>query len=309
MRRVGRLLAASAGLATVAGFAGRCWFCELLGHFRVHYAAILLAAAVGLVLRRRLRAAVLMLALALVNLSLILPLYVRPAAPVLSSGPPVRAMLINLHTPSTAYQRMREAIHRVHPDILMLVELGREWHRQLAPELAGYASEYVLRDDNFGIGIFSRAPILSSNIVYAGAAGAPSVVATVALDGRLLTIVGTHPWSPVTPRRTALRDDQLEAVAELVARRRGPVMVLADLNTTSWSPVFRRFLRRTALRDSRLGFGVQPTWPALLGLAAVPIDHCLVSPEIAIEDRRTGPPVGSDHLPVIVDFRLEGPAT
>jgi endonuclease/exonuclease/phosphatase (EEP) superfamily protein YafD len=35
---------------------------------------------------------------------------------------------------------------------------------------------------------------------------------------------------------------------------------------------------------------------------SVPIDHCLVSPEITILDRRLGPAVGSDHYPLIVDF-------
>jgi len=40
----------------------------------------------------------------------------------------------------------------------------------------------------------------------------------------------------------------------------------------------------------------------------VAIDHCLVSPEIAIRDRHIGPDVGSDHFPVVLDFALAGEA-
>jgi endonuclease/exonuclease/phosphatase (EEP) superfamily protein YafD len=44
-----------------------------------------------------------------------------------------------------------------------------------------------------------------------------------------------------------------------------------------------------------------------LAVLRIPIDHCLVSPSVAIVDRRVGPPVGSDHLPVFVDFAISGP--
>jgi endonuclease/exonuclease/phosphatase (EEP) superfamily protein YafD len=36
----------------------------------------------------------------------------------------------------------------------------------------------------------------------------------------------------------------------------------------------------------------------------MPIDYGMVSPEIVVLDHTVGPPVGSDHLPVIVDFAI-----
>ncbi len=50
--------------------------------------------------------------------------------------------------------------------------------------------------------------------------------------------------------------------------------------------------------------------PYLFGLntlVALPLDHCLVSDEILVANRRVGPFVGSDHFPVVVDLVLKKP--
>jgi len=63
--------------------------------------------------------------------------------------------------------------------------------------------------------------------------------------------------------------------------------------------------RLLLLPDSRAGRGIQPSWPASLPAALrIPIDHCLVSPGIAVVGRQLGPQVGSHHLPVIVDLAV-----
>ena len=48
----------------------------------------------------------------------------------------------------------------------------------------------------------------------------------------------------------------------------------------------------------------EPTWPTYNPLLWIPIDHCLVSPEIIVTDRQIGPDVGSDHYPIVVDLQL-----
>ena len=113
--------------------------------------------------------------------------------------------------------------------------------------------------------------------------------------------MGTHPLPPIG-RNAAIRNEQLSAVADWVAGMHGPVVVAGDLNTTPWSPYFREFLKRSGMRDSRRGFGVQATWPDNLGSAGIPIDHALVSDGVYVQDRRVGLPFGSDHRPIIVDL-------
>ena len=66
----------------------------------------------------------------------------------------------------------------------------------------------------------------------------------------------------------------------------------------------REFLDTTQLKDSRQGFGIQPTWPQSQPIMRIPIDHVFASKGIAIHERSIGPAVGSDHFPVIVKFGL-----
>ena len=89
---------------------------------------------------------------------------------------------------------------------------------------------------------------------------------------------------------------------DLIQEQTDPVILLADLNTTSWSATFQALTTRAGLRDSRLGFGVQPTWPARLPGLRIPIDHCLVSPEVQVHDRRVEENAGSDHFAIYVDI-------
>jgi endonuclease/exonuclease/phosphatase (EEP) superfamily protein YafD len=81
-------------------------------------------------------------------------------------------------------------------------------------------------------------------------------------------------------------------------------ILMGDLNMTEFSAHFKDFLQKTQLKDSRQGFGSQTTWKksgSWLGLA---IDHCLVSPNFQVLQRKVGKDVGSDHLPIYVELSL-----
>jgi endonuclease/exonuclease/phosphatase (EEP) superfamily protein YafD len=69
----------------------------------------------------------------------------------------------------------------------------------------------------------------------------------VELDGEPVNVLATHAVSPMTPYRAARRDDTFVWIADLVRQRDTPIVVLGDLNATSFSPRFRRPVVRTAL--------------------------------------------------------------
>jgi len=296
-----------ASVATILGFLGRfSWFFDLFSHFRVQYMLGLAVLGVLLLLGRRYRAAIACLALACVNLAPVLPLYSRVAARPAQGLPVERAMLINVNTQHGDADRVRAVVSTANPDILVLEEISSRWLSELAWMTNLYPHSIVQpRDDNFGIGLFSRFPLADSEVAYVGGADVPSILATVGIAGTNLRVIATHPLPPAGRDYWRWRNEQLEQIPDHV-RSHFPVLLLGDLNVTPWNYHFRRLLARTGLRDSAQGYGVQPTWPNFHPLLRIPIDHCLHSAGIVIVDRRIGAGVSSDHYPLIVDFMIGG---
>lgn len=296
-------------LATVMGFLGSWgWLFELASHFRLQYCWLLIGSAVLLAVAREWPEAALAACGALINGFLLAPLRAMavPSADG-SKGHIVRVLSANLFSShNRSYERVRRLIREANPDLIVLTEVTQAWRVALQDQQANYAfSKVVARPGGAGIMMLSRIPFEHVEVVRSGGVGLPSIVARLQLhEERRLTVIGTHSHSPVTPTRAKLRDRQLRALADFISSREGPRLVLGDLNTTSWSPIFQDFLRRTKFRDSRIGFGLQPTWPVAIPPLQIPIDHCLVSSEVAVHRREVWGDIGSDHYPIVVDVSI-----
>jgi endonuclease/exonuclease/phosphatase (EEP) superfamily protein YafD len=160
------------------------------------------------------------------------------------------------------------------------------------------------RDGNFGIALLSKYPLAATAVVASEPLGLATIVATLDISGRRLQLIGTHPMIPLGPRNYAARNTQLTAVSDLLRRSEGARVLIGDLNTSMWGLNYRTLEARSGLRNVRRGFGVLPTWPTFLPFAMIPIDHVLVSGEVGVLDVRTGPRIGSDHLPLLVTLTL-----
>ncbi len=306
MRITGLLMAAGAVavMASVLGFFGRWhWFLDLCSHFRVQYALGLVAVSLTLVIPRKRRAAALFSVVAAANLLLVLPLYTGRVACSQSGGRPIRAMLANVNTSSGSAAAVSAAIARFSPDILVLEEVNGQWLSNLRAVTRRYGhAELAPRNDNFGIALWSRFPLTRSRVVEIGDAGVPSLVVEVDAPLGRFTVLATHPLPPLGKAYSGFRNRQLAALPWWVRTASSPVVLLGDLNVTPWNHHFRRLLRESGLRDSAQGRGVQPTWPVFNPLLRIPLDHCLYGQGIGIVDRQVGPPTGSDHFPIIVEF-------
>lgn len=305
--RVLVLLGAFPVVAAVLGWLGSLgWLFDLFSHFRAQYAAALLLSAVGLLLVRGYRAALVFGALAAVETATLAPYLLPRPAPAVGAERTLRIATVNVNTANPHAARVRAFVERADPDVLLLVETDDRWLADLAPLAGRYPHRIVHpRADNFGIALFSRLPCPTCRVVALGGEGLPSVAGELLLSGgRTLTLVGTHPLPPVGGRGTAARDRQLADVARYLAAREGPRVLAGDLNATPWSAPFRELVERTGLRDAARGHGLRPTWPARPWWLRIPIDHVLVSPELEVVGREVGPDVGSDHLPVVVEVAL-----
>ncbi len=294
-----------AGVA-LAGYCGRLgWLFELASHFRLQYGVLLAASSLCYLVGRRGRAGLAAGLLSAANLCLVVSVGSPPPKP--EDRTVVRVVFCNVLASNQHRERLLEFVRETSPDLVVLVEVNFEWAEALQPLHGTYPYRRVSSaHGGWGMALFSRIPLddVEQTMIGRGADNSLAIVARLRIDGQPLTVIGTHPWSPVSPIRLAGRNRQLADLAVLAQRQRGPVVLLADLNTSPWSPYFLDLLSASGLRDSRQGFGLQASWPTFFAPARIPIDHCLVSPEIAVHDRTIGPKVGSDHFPVVVDFSI-----
>jgi len=292
-----------AALVTLAAMGAR-WnsICELATHWPLQLTVSTVLACSVLLVSRRWKWAGLAGTIALVNAIQLAPLFF-PQHHGAVAGPICRAISVNVHTTNQETNRFIEFARSQDADFMVVMEIDDRWREAIEELGDDYPfSIYRPRSHNFGIALLSRHVIRSERVASLDDSGVPTIIATVDFHGQPLNVVGTHPLPPIGRRRAALRDQHLARLGEVVLQLPHPTIVLGDLNVTSWSPCFRDLLKQSDLQDSRLGFGVQPTWPSNSWLLRIPIDHALVSRDLIVTERFVGPDIGSDHRPIVVEF-------
>lgn len=281
---------------------------ELMSHFRVQYALLLLVGAATLLALRSRRLAILTAAVGMTDVVAVWP-YVMPARhaalAAVESRPSLRVLSQNVNTANDQFAQVLSLVEAEQPDVVLLLEVNARWMVQMRPLDASYPYHISSpRSDNFGIALWSRLELLEPRIEPMTETAVPTIIARINAPAGELRFVGTHPLPPVSSRYLALRNEQLGLIAAEAARRDLPTIVAGDLNITPWSPAFADLLRNGHLHNTSRGHGLQRTWPASNWLMRIPIDHVLVSSAVHATSRRVGPDVGSDHRAVIADLRV-----
>ena len=299
---------AAFGLAalTLAGSLGRRWWgFDLASHFRTQYLVGLALVAVLLLVFGRWVSALLCIPFLAINLAAVGPfLWQTVHAEVRRPG--MRLLSANVLKKNTAYGRLLAQIQTLRPDFVALCEPNQAWINGLAALEPDYPYRYFsVREDNYGLALYSRLPFAAVEARRFGPKDVPSVVAQVQTEQGPLTLVVTHPPPPKSRRMAEQRNLALADLAEYTAGRDHATILCGDLNISPWSPFFEGLLRRGRLSNSAVGYGLQTSWPAdYRFFLRIPIDHCLVSPQVQTLNRFTGRPFGSDHFPVILDFAI-----
>lgn len=275
---------------------------ELLAHFKVAYGVLSVLMAAGFALLRK-WGWVSVLALAfLANASAVGPWYqpARPDSDRLSS-PSFKVLLANVQSSNTRHKRLLDFVATERPDVIVLQEVNRNWQAALS-ELDGLYSWKleVVRSDNFGIAVYAAQPWLDAESIRSPPLGFPTLIID-GVGGRDLRLITTHPHTPLSQWGFDARNTQLMDIARYVRESSTPVLVVGDLNATMWSPALTDLMEAAGLKNARRGFGLLPTWPTWFVPLMIPLDHGLYTPGLVVNDIRTGPPIGSDHLPLIIE--------
>jgi endonuclease/exonuclease/phosphatase (EEP) superfamily protein YafD len=288
-------------------------YVELFSHFRLQYLVVSLLLLIVFAVRRRAIYSLLLIVAFTINASFVLPWYDLPLydpplydnSQAATGDTRLKFLYANVLSTNRDHERLLDLISSERPDVILLQEVSTHWLAALQTLEADYPFSYsAAREDNFGIAIWSRLPLAAATHVDSPPLGYPTIIATTRIGGTDLTIISTHPMIPLGRDNFGARNVQLQSVTELVAQASGEVLLSGDLNASVWDRHYRHFEKITGLRNARRGKGILPTWPTFMRPAMIPIDHVLVSSRIGITDIKTGPRIGSDHLPLIVTVTL-----
>ncbi|MDP9195425.1 MAG: endonuclease/exonuclease/phosphatase family protein [Pseudomonadota bacterium] len=293
-----------------ASFLGRFhWVLDNLGQFRWQWGAGFLVLAPlswweEWRLKKRPVMAVLCLVMMIVNAALVVRLmpvsqYFREA-----EMPPgrMRFMTANLYHSNPCRECFLETVRKTDPDFLAVQEVSHNWAASLEGLRQQLPHRVVKpRYDAFGIGFFSRWPVVSvTQTSHEGDGTFPMLRAVLETPAGPVAVMVVHPPPPAGGELAAIRNHQLQDIADDTALMKAPVVVLGDFNATPWSPHFRVLEKTGGLHNALF----LPTWPSGIWPLYIPIDHILVK-GLDVLDNRTARIEGSDHLARVTDVAAQ----
>lgn len=234
-----------------------------------------------------------------------------------------RLVTANLDVRNGSRGEAAEVLDGLQADELLLIETDQAWMDALANLRAAYPHrlEHV-EDDGLGMVLWSRSPISEPRLRFLVSDDRVSVDAVVQVDvTRSIRFRGLHPTPPALPREhgtsqenrddggrhdSRIRDAELGIVAREVGEQAEATwIVTGDFNDVAWSRTTRLFKRISGLLDPRVGRGLLNTYHARYPLLRYPLDHVMVSPDVAVArlDRVKVP--GSDHFGIVMDYMID----
>ena len=298
---------------------GWSFYLERLSHFQVQYFGVVMLLAVITFFLGNFRSCLIILFCSAILSAQILPWYVPLTYPAHRPSR-YRVLVSNVNRGQFDAVPTLSVIKTERPDLALLIEVHRDTAKKI--KVLTKTLPYTMQtpaEADFHTMLFSKYPLSAPQIKQFGNSdNKESLVATVRVNGQPLSVIATHPASPTSNRMFTARNTLLTDIAEYIGTQTTPILMLGDLNTTMWSPYYRRFIRQTALKNTRKGFGLNPTWPRitsrfdlppwtriLFAPFQIPLDHCLVSPTIKVAGMHVGADTGSDHAPIVVNLAIE----
>ncbi|MEA5596431.1 endonuclease/exonuclease/phosphatase family protein [Rivularia sp. UHCC 0363] len=318
------ILAGFAAIATILSLAGRKWWVfALMEHPRVQYSLILVIALFVSLLTSKKRINIwnfLCTITLLINLILILPLFIHPnqtSTQAVNTAPQtIRVIHATLDSKQPDVTKAIEYLNKQETDILFLLEVTPQSLTQLNRGLTNYRLIATLPEYNsHGIAWFIpqektksielRTVEFITLPIYNNRA---LLKATISYKGREITLLCFHVISPRNAETVTYQEIEFDALAnwsQILQKSKQDLIVIGDFNSTPWYGPFRQLLNKSGLINSQRGFGIQTTWHSTYPpIFRIPIDNCLHSKSLTTVRRFIGSNIGSDHLPLFVELRL-----
>lgn len=315
LSRLAWITLSAVGLVTVAGaFAPLAPYLEFANHVRPWVLAGALALLLLAVWVRSGWYRVTAVMVAAVNTALFVLPFAQGATEVASPadtarvGHTLKLITFNILWSNRSTEQIADFLLAEDADIILFQELSQHNAKQLKARLSqNYPHVLVCSQPKIcAQGLFSKKPWIEAGGIERTGEHPETVWAVFALpNGQRFRLHGVHSAWPFQPAQ------QVRDIEGLIAARReikGSFILAGDMNLTPWSYKLQRFLAETELvRHATL----LRSWPAAgkaryLPMPSFLIDHVISTPDIETLSIEIGPPLGSDHLPVIARLRFAG---
>lgn len=214
----------------------------------------------------------------------------------------------NLRFDNQTPEKFTQLVALEKPDFVTFQEASLHWQptiERIAADHGFYLRQCVRQSTGMAIGatgILSRFPFKNDDALFTCRRDAANMTAFIDINGKQqLKLSAFHlhwPWP--FGQKTQLEEMQFG--------REHPQIIAGDFNAVTWSYTVNLVEQKTETRHIK---GIYTSWlrygipEALRSLFGLPIDHALVSDDIEVHNITHLPSIGSDHLPLRIDFSFK----
>lgn len=287
---------------------------DSFAHFRSHLAILMGLLALPLLLTAMRREAFMILLFAILAFSTtlgtarnLLDGSSAAQANVPTGGARYSLVQINLRYNNPEPKRVLQMVAQEKPDVIAYQEAGSDWAMWIDILKGSYPYHFECRisGNNMGVGILSRRPF-NEGSEQTCLGDNRLAMTSIDFSGTPVNVASYHAVLPWPYGQAAIID---RLVPEL-QKFDGPSVIAGDFNATPWSNAVHRIENASGTK-AMTGIGgswIPQSLPVkLAAYIGLPIDQILVNPKIEAPVAATLEEVGSDHLPVRLEFSVPMP--
>jgi len=198
------------------------------------------------------------------------------------------------------FENIREMILSEKPDIVQFQEFSPQMQDKIKTlrSIFPYSTELNKPKGPFDSLILSKHPLTNTKVDDNHV-----VITNLILNEAEISIVGIHLLTGGTKKNFNNALQQISYLKTIVSNTNKNLILLGDLNMTSTSKRFAKFLKETSLYTYTSYKNITSTWPAFVpNFLGIQIDHILFSNNFKMVDKKVSNNLGSVHRPLIVEL-------
>jgi endonuclease/exonuclease/phosphatase (EEP) superfamily protein YafD len=288
-----------------ASFLGKYfWFFDILNHFRLQALIAFIITLLFFIITKNKVFIVLNIFPIVIILFSFIPFYLS-IDKVNNNHHHLKIYYANVLTSNENYTALIKSVQKENPDIIGLIEINQRWNDEVINYFRNSYpySHSIPHEHNFGLMILSKYPIINTQIYAFSVYKLESILTTILMQNETINVLLTHTIPPIYDYNFIQRNNHLKALSTVINGKKN-MIVIGDFNCSSFSPNFKNVFVGNQLKDSRLGFGLQTTWPTWARCFSTTLDHILIDKSMNVKQRKILDDIGSDHLPISIDIEL-----